>query len=150
MTCLKARDEGGPSILGQYLNVPVTDTDFSTDSYVKYGDGTYGLSKAIMKAMVKDYASTKHDLVDPYLAPCKSKDLSNLPRALVHSNEWDILRDEGKRYAEKMAGDGVHVSWQLMQKMWHSVINKCGWYRYECDIVEKQIVKWMHKVLNGQ
>ena len=46
---------------------------------------------------------------DPRVAPLAGGDFSRLPPALVHVAEFDPLRDEGARYAEKLARAGVRA-----------------------------------------
>ena len=47
VTCQTARDRGGPAIDGQVLVCPVTDSDFSRQSYVDNAEG-YILTQAMM------------------------------------------------------------------------------------------------------
>lgn len=108
--CLKARQEGGPAIALQVLVYPVTNlSNFDTASYEEFADG-YFLTASSMKwfrdCYLKDVDDAKNPLVSPLLEP----DLTNLPPALVITAEYDVLRDEGEAYAERLRAAGVPVT----------------------------------------
>ena len=44
---------------------------------------------------------------DPYAAPLRAPSLRGLPSALVVLGGCDVLRDEGRQYAQRLAADGV-------------------------------------------
>ncbi|KAK6195935.1 hypothetical protein SNE40_001259 [Patella caerulea] len=48
-------------------------------------------------------------LINPYIFPLMAKDLSKMPPSLVITSEYDILRDEGFMFAERLRQYGVKV-----------------------------------------
>ncbi len=106
--CQLARDAGGPSIVGQALLTPVTDTDQTRGSYIENGEG-YVLTAGLMKWFL-DYYAEPEVRDDPRIAPLRAADLSGLPPAIVVVAEFDPLRDEGIAYAEALAAAGVSTS----------------------------------------
>ncbi|SDI09814.1 acetyl esterase [Alteribacillus persepolensis] len=104
---LMAKDRGGPSIAYQYLIYPVTDFTFDTGSYRENGEGHF-LETAGMH-WFSDHYIDKEDRTNPYAAPLRADDLSNLPPALVITAEYDVLRDEGEEYADRLKEAGVPV-----------------------------------------
>ncbi len=102
-TCLMAKDKGGPQIKFQLLLWPVTDSDFTRESYSKYADGRF-LTTPMMKWMWDNYAPTSEQRNEYYASPLKAsvEQLKNLPPALVQLAENDILFDEGLAYARKL------------------------------------------------
>jgi cation diffusion facilitator CzcD-associated flavoprotein CzcO/acetyl esterase/lipase len=107
VTCQRARDAGGPTIVGQLLLTPVTDCDMTRGSYTENADG-YVLTTPLMEWFWDHYADPQ-DRKHPYASPLRADDLSNLPPAVVVTCEFDPLRDEGVAYAEAMAAAGVPV-----------------------------------------
>ncbi len=101
-----ARDQGGPSIAAQILIYPVTDFNFETESYKVNGGGEYGLSEAGMRWFWDLYLNDESDGSQPYASPLQADDLSNLPRALTITAEYDSLRDEGEAYAAALSAAG--------------------------------------------
>jgi len=107
VACQRARDAGGPDLVGQVLLTPVTDSDMTRGSYVENADG-YVLTAPLMQWFWDHYADPD-DRTHPHASPLRADDLSNLPPALVVTCEFDPLRDEGVAYAEAMAAAGVPV-----------------------------------------
>ena len=103
---LMARDRGGPAIVHQVMVYPVTERNFSTESYSSNADG-YGLTHLGMAWYWDHYMAQESDAENPYAAPMKATDLSGLPPALVITAEYDPLRDEGEAYAARLQAAGV-------------------------------------------
>ncbi|MDQ1598368.1 MAG: hypothetical protein QOI70_1792 [Microbacteriaceae bacterium] len=106
---LRARDEGGPALRMQLLVYPVTDHNFSTESYGVNGDG-YLLTKDMMEWFWSHYLSKKSDGKNHLASPLRAKNLAGLPPALVITAEFDPLRDEGEAYATALTAAGVSVT----------------------------------------
>jgi acetyl esterase/lipase len=104
VACQLSRDAGEPTVLGQVLLMPVTDSGMDRSSYTQNAEG-YGLTAAVMKWFWDLYADPveRHD---PKASPLRG-DLSNLPPALIVTAEFDPLRDEGTAYAEALTAAGV-------------------------------------------
>lgn len=105
---LMARDRKGPKISLQVLLYPVTDFDTTTVSYIENGKGNY-LEIPAMHWFNAQYLNHDVDKMNPYAAPLQAKDVSDLPPALVITCEYDVLRDEGEAYAERLHEAGVPV-----------------------------------------
>ncbi len=112
----KARDAGGPEIVGQLLITPVTDCDLDTGSYQENADG-YVLTKPLMEWFWDHYADAA-DRNDPACSPLQAADLSGLPPAFIVTAEFDPLRDEGNAYAAALDAAGVPVT--LLQARGHT------------------------------
>jgi acetyl esterase len=131
-TALRLRDEGGPPLCGQLLLYPVTDYHTpGTPSYEANAEG-YGLTRDTMKWFWDHYLTDPSEASNPYAAPLRARDLSGLPPALVITAEYDPLRDEGERYAERLLEAGVGTALLRCDGMnhgflfWVGLVDKAG------------------------
>ncbi|MFC7205317.1 alpha/beta hydrolase [Haloferax namakaokahaiae] len=118
-----ARDEGYPDIDYQVLMCPATDFSFETKSYAENGEG-YLLSDSDMRWFWRHYLP--HPLCgnNPYASPLRACDFSKLPRATVLTAGFDPLRDEGRRYAERLRRAGVAVRYRNYEQMIHGFMSR--------------------------
>ena len=105
---LLSRDQNGPDIAGQVLIYPVTNLDYTTNSYEEFKEG-FGLDRDLMIWFGNYYINRQADTRNPHVAPLLAEDLSNLPPALVITAENDVLKDEGQAYAKRLQEAGVKV-----------------------------------------
>ncbi len=111
VVCQRARDAGGPPIVGQLLVSPVTDADLSRPSYQENADG-YVLTTPLMQWFWDHYADSAERL-DPRASPLRAQSLAGLPPAIVVTCQFDPLRDEGVAYAQALERADVptrHIS----------------------------------------
>lgn len=116
---LKARDENGPRITFQVLEVPALDLTMGSSSIEQYGGGEYPLTNADLNVCLEGYLRSPVDAVDPYASPLLAEDLSNLPPTVIISSEFDVLQMDGARYADRLAEAGVAVSFTLGEGQVH-------------------------------
>jgi acetyl esterase len=116
---LLARDAGGPALALQVLVYPVTDCDFTTESYVANGEG-YLLDLDQMQWFFDSYTKGHVDPADWHVSPLRADDLGGVAPALVLTAEYDPLRDEGKAYADRLRAAGVAVEYENYEGMIHS------------------------------
>ena len=118
---LKARDLGGPAIAFQLLLYPITDFKFDTPSYLENAEG-YGLSRDMMTWYWDQYLGRSEDGASPLASPLRAVDLAGLPPALVVTAGFDVLRDEGIAYANRLAEAGVAVDRKHYPGMIHGFL----------------------------
>lgn len=106
---LRAKQSARPLPVFQLLVYPVTDSDFTTASYVANAEG-YQLTEVGMRWFWDQYVSSAEDLVHPHAAVLRAADVSGLPPALIITAEFDPLRDEGEAYGERLRQAGVPVT----------------------------------------
>lgn len=119
---LRNRDEKLFPIAYQLLIYPCVGVNFETDSYNSNAVG-YGLSKRTMSWLWSLYLNGERDYTNHYAVPLSSASCADLPPAIVITAEFDVLRDDGRQYAEKMKKDGVKVIYRDYPGMIHGFFN---------------------------
>ncbi|HSW14454.1 MAG TPA: alpha/beta hydrolase [Solimonas sp.] len=108
------RARGGNSVIRhQILIYPALDATLASESM---NLDQPGLERHNMLRVLEMYRG-KAELTDPLLSPMFAENLSSLPPALILTADIDPLRDDGVRYAAKLAGAGVrarHVNYPGM------------------------------------
>lgn len=101
------------------LLYPVTDhPDAGHPSYAENAVG-YGLEANLMRWFWEQYApGIAPD--DPNVAPLRLREVPALPPTLVTTAEYDVLRDEGFAYAEKLKAAGVVLTHLHTPDMGHN------------------------------
>lgn len=109
VVCRWARDRGGPLIALQALVYPVTDSDLDTPSYLDPANQLV-VNRRVMAWFWDQYLPDPARRAQPDAAPLRADGLAGLPPAVVITAEHDVLRDEGERYAARLADAGVPVT----------------------------------------
>ena len=103
---IRARDRGGPAIALQALIYPVTDSDFSRPSYAS-PENKLMLTREGMIWFWDHYVTESSRRKEPDASPLHADDLSGLPPTVILTAEFDVLRDEGEAYAERLTEANV-------------------------------------------
>ncbi len=108
VVALMAKDKNGPKIKQQILLWPVTDANFSRESYTKYAQERF-LTTPLMQWMWDNYLPDAAARTNKYASPVQAslEALRDLPPALIQVAENDILHDEGVAYGRKLDEAGV-------------------------------------------
>lgn len=123
VSCLWAKERGGPHVMHQLLLYPVLDlSNFDKESYHVHGEG-YLLTAQSMVYYRGQYLRDEGDRKNPYASPLLAHDLSGLPPATVVAAELDVLTDEGKEYADRLNSAGVPVTYVCYDQMIHPFLN---------------------------
>jgi acetyl esterase/lipase len=126
VTCLIARDRGGPAISHQALIYPATDMTSKDGAKATAGPSTPFLSAGELAAYDRLYLGPDGDPANPWASPLLAKDHAGLPPALIQVAEHDPLRDDGKRYAAVLRAAGVQVRLTEYVGMPHGFVNFPG------------------------
>lgn len=122
---LDLRRRGGPHCAWQMLIYPSVTAIRDTPSARDFAKG-YGLDADVMAWFAAQYIPEGTDLRDPRLSPLLAASHADLPPAFVATAGFDPLRDDGARYAQKLAGDGVPVKHTVYPDLIHGFQNWAG------------------------
>ena len=117
--CQDAARNDGPAILLQCLICPVLDFGGTSPSRDAFAEN-YLLDRTLLEADLADYLPDGADPADPRISPLRAADLAGLPAAIIHTAEFDPMRDEGNAYAERLAAAGVAVEHHCHDGMIHN------------------------------
>ncbi|HSH68311.1 MAG TPA: alpha/beta hydrolase [Deferrisomatales bacterium] len=122
---LLARDRESPRIAFQLLVYPATDAGRTPDRYPSYRDLSEGyfLTRQMMDWFATQQTDTGTDLFDPRISPLGADHHRDLPPAFVLTAGFDPLRDEGKAYADALAGAGVPVTYSCYETTIHGFLS---------------------------
>jgi acetyl esterase/lipase len=104
----RTRDRGGPPIAFQALVYPVTDADLDNASYTAE-ENQLMLNRDSMIWFWDYYLPDTERRNETDASPLRAKDFAGLPPAIVLTAEYDVLRDEGEAYADRLQEAGVAV-----------------------------------------
>ncbi len=125
VTALRARDEGGPALRAQLLIYPVIDHhSVQRGSYADNATG-FGLTRETMMWFWDQYLLPA-DGAHSHASPIRAERLAGLPDAYIITAAYDVLRDEGEAYADRLRQEGVGVKLVRYEDMNHGFLNWVG------------------------
>lgn len=116
---LKSRDLKWPELEHQFLIIPDVDDRLITDSSHRIHDSRVW-DRSTAEESWRMYLGESHNGdASPYAAPARAADLSGLPPATVLVEDFDILRDEGVDYANRLNDAGVRTELHVYPGTFH-------------------------------
>ena len=143
---IKARDQGKLRVAYQLLIYPANSPSYVATPDVPNATG-FGSTQVGIKWAWEQYLSSDSDLVNPYAVPHSAKDLSNLPPTILITAEFDVLKEDGKAYAEKLENSGNQIIYKDFPGMIHGFFN---YQKYIDDalLIREYIAENISKVLS--
>ena len=129
-TCLRLRAAGDPLPDRMVLISPWVDLTQSGDSIRQRVELEPMLNPQTLDVCAQRYAAGR-SLEDPQLSPLWA-DLAGLPPVLIQVGENEILLDDSRRLAERLALAGGSVELEITPGMWHI------WHLFASAIPEGQ------------
>jgi acetyl esterase/lipase len=119
VVCQEALGSGGPAISAQCLICPVLDFEETSPSREEFAEN-HLLEMATLEADLALYLPAGVERGDPRISPLRAVRFAGLPAAIVHTAEFDPMRDEGNAYAAKLVAAGVEVEHVCHDGMIHN------------------------------
>ncbi len=123
VVCQRARDEGAPTPVLQWLIYPRTDFTAQTRSMGLFARG-FLLTKRDIDWFESQYLrGSGVDRADLRVSPLLAESLAGLAPALIAVAGFDPLRDEGESYAAALQAAGTAVDLRCMGSLTHGFAN---------------------------
>ena len=119
VVCQEALRNAGPPISAQCLICPVLDFEQTSPSRQAFAEN-HLLDRVTLEADLADYLPDGAELADPRISPLRATKFAGLPTAIIHTAEFDPMRDEGNAYAGKLVAAGVAVDHVCHDGMIHN------------------------------
>jgi acetyl esterase len=119
--CLLARERDDSAFSHQLLLYPMVNRAGDMASYEE-NEGYFG-TKRSRNWQWQQYLGCDIHSRNPLAVPLLATDHSNLPPATVLTCEFDMLRDEGQAYADRLADAGVDVTDLFYDDVFHAFLN---------------------------
>ncbi|TLZ36045.1 MAG: alpha/beta hydrolase [Gammaproteobacteria bacterium] len=121
VVCQSAAAFGQPRLACQFLLCPIMDYAAESDSRRSLAQG-YLIDRATLEHDLRHYLgpeADRADRADPRVSPLRAPGVMNLPPTVIHTAEFDPLRDEGAAYAERLRAAGVKITYRCHPGMIH-------------------------------
>jgi acetyl esterase len=119
VVCQHALRQARPIISAQCLICPVLDFEETSPSREAFAED-HLIGRATLEADLADYLPEGADTADVRISPLRAMQLKGLPAAIIHTAEFDPMRDEGNAYARKLLAAGVAVEHVCHDGMIHN------------------------------
>lgn len=143
-----ASESTAHGVVAQVLLYPVT--DHPSGGHASYGEPPHGFGPELMdwawRVYARDVAPT-----DPRLSPLRWPSVPPLPPTFVATAEYDILRDEGLAYADRLRAAGVAVTHHHAPDMHHNFcVSAATVARFpQCGEALDALCGWLKATLGG-
>ncbi len=138
-TVISLRTAGDPLPLSLFLLSPWTDLTFSGETFrtLTAVDPVLKLNRSPLV----DYYTGQHDPAEPLISPLFA-DLRGLPPTLIQVGANEILLSDSTRLEEKLKANGVEVSIEIWDGMWHVFQVFAPWVP-EADLAIRKIGRFI-------
>ena len=114
----------------QFLLCPIMDFAAETESRRDFATGLPGGPSQLCSTTASYYLGADGDPADPRVSPLRRRSCSGLPPTIIHTAEFDPLRDEGAAYAQRLEAAGVRTTYRCHPGMIHLFYGMAGVFPY--------------------
>lgn len=118
VVCQELHASGRLRLACQFLLCPIMDFAAESESRRSFASG-YLVDRATLAHDLRYYLPPGTDPADPRVSPLYAAQLRELPPTVVHTAEFDPLRDEGLAYARRLEDAGVQTIYRCHPGMIH-------------------------------
>ena len=115
-------DQNSPML--QLLWVPWVDMSRERQSYELFAEGFF-LDRDLMRWFTDNYLDNEADKTNPLASPLFGE-LDGIAPAVLLVAGFDVLRDEGIEYAQKLKQAGIDTELKVYQSLAHPFFNMAG------------------------
>lgn len=113
----------------QLLLCPIMDFASESESRRTLAQG-YLVDHDTLEHDLKYYLAAGGERTDPRVSPLRAANVSHLPPTIIHTAEFDPLRDEGRAYADRLRGAGIETLYRCHPGMIHLFYGMRGLIAY--------------------
>jgi acetyl esterase len=117
-TCQTLARAGAPRLALQLLLCPILDYSRKSDSRMSLASG-YLVDEATLDHDLQHYLPNGMQPTDPRVSPLLADSVAGLPPTIIHTAEFDPLRDEGREYFERLKRANIEVAYTCHPGMIH-------------------------------
>jgi acetyl esterase/lipase len=129
VVCQALAPRGQVPVAFQFLLCPIMDFAAESESRRTLGEG-YLVDRDTLEHDLKHYLPVETEPSDPRVSPLRAAEVSRLPPTIIHTAEFDPLRDEGRAYAERLQQAGVRTLYRCHPGMIHLFYGMGGLITY--------------------
>jgi acetyl esterase len=129
VVCQELRASGEVGLACQFLLCPITDFASQSESRRALAQG-YLVDHDTLEHDLKYYLAAGGERGDARVSPLRAVDVARLPPTIIHTAEFDPLRDEGHAYAERLSGAGIVTLYRCHPGMIHLFYGMRGLIAY--------------------
>lgn len=119
VVCQHVEHHASLTIAAQCLICPVLDFEEISPSREAFADDLL-IGRTTLQADLANYLPDGTDVADVRISPLRALNVKGLPTAIIHTAEFDPVRDEGNAYARKLLAAGVNVEHVCHDGMIHN------------------------------
>jgi len=136
-------------MLAVLLFYPVTDISRTSASYERFHRG-FLLEAADMQYFAECYAPTAEARSDPRVSPLLAENLDAMPPTTLLACGLDVLRDEGRAFAARLAGAGVDLAYSEARGHLHGIALMRGALPSARVFVDRAIDDFLRQIERSQ